>query len=739
MPLLCSVWNGVYDYDYNPNRQEILIPDFVESVKNGTWKESVGKVRAEPDKKERSKLKEKITAVTLSGVFKERRASGLVDHSGFICVDFDDVENIQEIKKSFPADKYISGWFTSVSGKGLAVLVRIEPLRHKEAYIALEKYFYDKYNLDADVACKDVCRMRCVSYDPEASFCSSKEIFREYLKPEKQKKAYTTIPCTNSDVGKIVAQAVASGISMGGTYGERQRLAASLATLGEAGRQYFHTLLQASPKYVASGADKKFSNLLNSADGSITIGTFYHYAKLAGLQTNREKSVSIVKVCKEIKRINGKSVDNAIDRLKKKRIICTGPDNENAEDVELVKKVYEEAEVGDVEGIQELQDFVLEHFPVRKNVITQCHEIDGGIELTDRQYSEIYIEAKKQFPATRKADVMDILESKSPEFNPLLDYIESHRCLITEGRTIGSIERLAQTLTSDSGISGEAFDTEYEHHFIAKWFVGIISSIHGKHSPLLLALTGKINTGKTEWLRRLWPKELIKYYGEPDLDNDKDTDICMAKYLIIMDDELSGKSRMEEKHLKKLTSRDKISVRIPYGRTTVNLKRLAVLCGSTNDTMILSDPTGNRRIIPINVLKINYDDYNKIDKDCLFMEAVRLYEEGYAWELSNLDIERLRKNTVHNQIDSHERELLQNLIRQPKIEGEISVKFLNATMIGDHLMANSQYKKVSPRVIGVEMQRMGFERKQKYVNGVPMHGYEVVLLSRNEVSLGWQR
>ena len=120
------------------------------------------------------------------------------------------------------------------------------------------------------------------------------------------------------------------------------------------------------------------------------------------------------------------------------------------------------------------------------------------------------------------------------------------------------------------------------------------------------------------------------------------------------------------------------------------------------------------------------------------MEAVRLYEEGYAWELSNLDIERLRKNTVHNQIDSHERELLQNLIRQPKIEGEISVKFLNATMIGDHLMANSQYKKVSPRVIGVEMQRMGFERKQKYVNGVPMHGYEVVLLSRNEVSLGWQ-
>ena len=53
-------------------------------------------------------------------------------------------------------------------------------------------------------------------------------------------------------------------------------------------------------------------------------------------------------------------------------------------------------------------------------------------------------------------------------------------------------------------------------------------------------------------------------------------------------------------------------------------------------------------------------------------------------------------------------------------------------------MANSQYKKVSPRVIGVEMQRMGFERKQKYVNGVPMYGYEVVLLSRNEVSLGWQ-
>lgn len=722
----CSVWRNVYDCNEEEGRPVVSVGEFIEQVRTGKYKKEVELYRAEENKEAKAEIKKGLVAVTLSGVFRVRKATELIAHSGFICLDFDNVSNLSESKAAIAVDRYASSVFTTISGKGLAVLVRIVGARHREAFIGLEEYFYSMYNLVADGACRDVCRVRTISFDPDASFDSARAVFERYPKAEKPKKSYAPIPCTNSDIGKIVSQAVEKGIDLCPRYEDWQRLAAALATRGEEGRGYFHQLSALNPKYNHAQCDKKYTNLLDTADGRITIGTFYHYAKQAGLQTNREKAVGIVKVCKEVKKINGKTADNAIARLKEKKLICCGKEEENREDVALVKEVFEDTEVGIAEGIQELENFIVENFPTRKNVITQKIETESGVEITDKHYAEVYIEAKKQLSGTKKQDVVDILEYKSNEYNPLIQYIENHRYLIDEGRTAGAIERLARTITSDSGLAGDMFDAEYEHHFLTKWLVGMIASIHGTHSPLVLALTGKQNTGKTEWLRRLLPEDLRKYYGEPDLGMSKDSDICMARFLVIMDDELSGKTRMETQHLKELTSRDEITVRMPYARAPVTLKRLAVLCGTSNETRILTDITGNRRIVPINVLKIDYSAYNKIDKDYLFMEAVRLFEEGYIWQLTALDVERLERNTLNYVAHSCEKELLQTYLRHP-LGGE-PVIFMNATMIGNYLMRRSEYRKVNVKTIGLEMQRMGFERVQKRINGHPMYGYEVSMV-----------
>lgn len=44
------------------------------------------------------------------------------------------------------------------------------------------------------------------------------------------------------------------------------------------------------------------------------------------------------------------------------------------------------------------------------------------------------------------------------------------------------------------------------------------------------------------------------------------------------------------------------------------LERLAVLCGTSNDEEIINDPTGNRRIIPINILDIDHEKFEEINK-----------------------------------------------------------------------------------------------------------------------------
>ena len=88
------------------------------------------------------------------------------------------------------------------------------------------------------------------------------------------------------------------------------------------------------------------------------------------------------------------------------------------------------------------------------------------------------------------------------------------------------------------------------------------------------------------------------------LATDKDACAAMTKNLLIVDDELAGKTKMEEQHLKEITSKSVFTYRPPYGINHIHRKRLAVLAGTTNHEKVLSDPTGNRRIIPLRCCKI---------------------------------------------------------------------------------------------------------------------------------------
>ena len=61
-------------------------------------------------------------------------------------------------------------------------------------------------------------------------------------------------------------------------------------------------------------------------------------------------------------------------------------------------------------------------------------------------------------------------------------------------------------------------DTPNAELFIRKWFLCIAAALDGKPVRSVLALVGGQNTGKTEWFRRLLPRDLQKYYAESKLD-----------------------------------------------------------------------------------------------------------------------------------------------------------------------------------------------------------------------------
>lgn len=731
------VWDSITDTRFKENRRTINISELFYIIRGDEYRLIIEKIRSESDDNKRKSLKELLPAVTISGTFSERKNACLLRHSHYLCMDFDKLgSQKQSYKDKLKEDKYVYGYFTSASGNGLAVIVKIDPLRHQETFDALSKYFYNQYGLVADIGCKDVSRLRFFSHDPDAHTYYQAQAFDKFPKADKHpKKHYVSVPATNSDIGKIVNQAMQRGCDItDGSYFEWMRLAASLVTLGEQGRPYFHILSQYSPKYNHSQCDRMFSNMQRSGNGSITIGTFYYFAKRAGLETNTEKQVKIIETCREVKQITKLTVDNAIKRLQDKHIICTDEDEAvNNEDIELVKTVYESTDIAEVIGIQEIENHILENYEFRRNEITNQIEWKNGGCLEDTDFAEIYIETKKQYPKINKNDIVDIIHAKAQTYNPLKDFIEKNRELITNGTTKGLIEKLAITICSDSGINNDVFDVEYEYHYIKKWMVGMIASIYGHTSPLLLALVGSQNTGKTFWFRHLLPDVLKKYMAQIKLSIEKDAEIAMTKYLMILDDELAGKTKMEEKHLKELTSKSMFTFRPPYGRVSIQRPRLAVLCGTSNEEQILSDPTGNRRIIPIHVISINHELYNSIDKTALFMEAVRLYESGEKWELSNEEIQRLEKNTVNYVAENYERELIEQYFEMPTEYNISFAKFFTTTNIKDFIETKIK-DKLNIRKVGMELRIMKFERTAKKINNITKYGYMVITKNTEHMS-----
>ncbi len=151
----------------------ISIDAFLKAIQTGKWKDKVESIRNTKDKEVVSTEKKALPYATISGTFSKRESNSLIKHSGLICLDVDNLTNPYDIRENLAEDQYIFACFVSLSGKGLAIIIKINPEEHLKSFLALQKYFADKHSLMIDIACKDVCRARFISYDPDIYINSS--------------------------------------------------------------------------------------------------------------------------------------------------------------------------------------------------------------------------------------------------------------------------------------------------------------------------------------------------------------------------------------------------------------------------------------------------------------------------------------------------------------------------------------------------------------------------------------
>lgn len=135
-------------------------------IKTGkSSKEIVEKIRATTDKDEQTKLKKKLPFICFSGIFTNRTNAGITEHSGYICLDFDGInERMETVRAKMVSDKYTMACFVSPKNNGLKVVVKIPAeINNHESYFEGLRLHFKESTIDDDC---EVARGCFESWDP---------------------------------------------------------------------------------------------------------------------------------------------------------------------------------------------------------------------------------------------------------------------------------------------------------------------------------------------------------------------------------------------------------------------------------------------------------------------------------------------------------------------------------------------------------------------------------------------
>ena len=700
--MLISLYKNIHD----SQDKDIEIDNFLEGVRSGRWQDIALEVRNAPNKEIKELKKKTAPLVTISGSFAARKDDALRKHSNYIAIDIDNLDDAAATKDRISADSYIYAAFISISGKGLCLIIKIDGTRHLDAFNGIAAYLYNEYQLIVDQSGKNVSRARFISYDPFLIQNSKSATFKKYL-PKKKEYKQAKVVVIKSDFDAIIDQMDKKGLNLCEDYSEWIRIAYALVSeFQEQGREYFHTLSSHSSKYNSLDCDAQFDACLKNHSESkgkkSTIGTIYYHAKQNAIDVYSEYTKSIMRHATS-QRAAGLSSDAIIETLEKHGGISS------ADSKEIVEQIVSKDIKFKSENVSEDIAAYIKTFDLKKNVITRKIELDGR-PIDDSDLNSIFLDSKGVFKESTKDLVTSIIFSnRIPSYNPLHEFFEEELYQTNEDHW-PNIKLLLSSVVTDTG------DADF---FILRWLLSAVASAYGHKSELVLVFCGeKQGTGKTHWFRYLLPKKLRYLYAESKMDAGKDDEILMCGKLFINDDEYGGKSKREEKRMKELTSKEFINVREPYGRVSVDLKRLAVFCGTSNEMQILSDPTGNRRIIPIHILDIDHDFYNQCDKEGLWRELYCMFQMGAEYTILREDIERLNAATEMYKTSTPEDDLIHKKLKPATMYGE----WMSLTDIQQYLMIDTKFNYLNTQRIGSILTSLGYKKERK------RQGHSIVMM-----------
>lgn len=228
-----------------------------------------------------------------------------------------------------------------------------------------------------------------------------------------------------------------------------------------------------------------------------------------------------------------------------------------------------------------------------------------------------------------------VYSPRVPDFHPVEDFLLN--LPVWDGTD--RIRRLADTVP--------VTDPEWRNRFYI-WFIGMVAHWYKRDrlyaNSLVPVLVGGQGASKSVFFRLLLPPELQEYHAESiNLENKSEAEQLLARNVLVTINEFDRLSKKYQADLKHLIQKPVVKVRRPLQRTFESLPRLASFSATANPMDLLTDPTGSRRYLCVQ-LNGPIDISRPIDYPQLYAQALAAIRSGERYWLNTEDEVRLTES-----------------------------------------------------------------------------------------------
>ena len=375
-----------------------------------------------------------------------------------------------------------------------------------------------------------------------------------------------------------------------------------------------------------------------------------------------------------------------------------------------------EAVAASQEGVLAIELFLNENYRFRRNVLNgkvECltlPEAEDSIwrPLTQEALNSIILKAEREHIMEKGSPSgqikMFVQSEEVPEFNPVAEFLENLPQWDGRNHVDSVFNRLP-------GISTE------QHSFLAIWIRAVVAhwlqmdTLHG--NECVPTLIGSQGCGKTTFVRRLLPPQLRQYYLDHlNLSNKFDKEMALTNNLLVNLDELEAIRPSQHAALKQTLSKSKVNGRPIFGRAQEDRPRFASFVATTNNPHPLTDPTGSRRYICLEIPEGQLiDNEGDINYEQLYAQVLHeLREVKVPYWFNNIEVQRIQQLNQNFMEEKDIAEILNACIRKPE-EGEMAQamdckQLLELVQKEYPLVANTRSTKIH---IGMAMKESGYE------------------------------